>query len=149
MVGIKGNSVEVRNNHGLLSTFLITEIQKMTMAEKVEELLSDFKKFGRKGKLCMNLDLFKDLGWTLDRDPPDLSIFRDNTCNNKRNESVENTIKGVTQNINETQNITQVPSVKSNTPITPQKPKLRRFQRLKAKITNVKRNIRNVIKGNS
>ena len=62
------------------------------MAEKVEELLPDFKNFGRKGKLCMNLDLFEDLGWTLDRDLPDLTIFRDNTYNDERKETVENTV---------------------------------------------------------
>ena len=119
------------------------------MAEKVEQLLPNFKKFGRKGKLCMNLDLFKDLRWTLDRDPPDVTMFRDNTTNNESKESVENTIKGVTQNINKTQNVIQIPSVKTNTPITPQKPKIRRSQRLKAKITNATRNIKIAIKGNS
>ena len=30
----------------------------------------------KKGKLCLDLDLFKDLGWALDRDPPNLSEFR-------------------------------------------------------------------------
>ena len=83
VVSIKGNSVEVKNNHRLLSTFHITDIWKMTMAEKVEELLPNFKKFGRKGKLCMNPDLFEDLGWTLDRDPPDLTKFRDDNASNK------------------------------------------------------------------
>ena len=52
----------------------------MTMAEKIEETLPDFKTFGRKGNECMNPDLFKDLGWTLDRDLPDLTEFR-NTIN--------------------------------------------------------------------
>lgn len=51
VVGIKGDSIEVKNNHRLLSKFHITGVRKMTMAEKVEELLPDFKKFGRKGKL--------------------------------------------------------------------------------------------------
>ena len=50
------------------------------MAEKVEELLLHFKKFGRKGKLCINLDLFEDLGWTLDGDPPDLTVFSTNNA---------------------------------------------------------------------
>ena len=115
MVSIKGNSVEVKNNHRLLSTFHITDVRKTTMVEKVEELLPNFKKFGRKGKLCMNADLFEDLGWKLDRDPPDLTVFRYiNT--NKSKESVENAIKGVAQNISKIQNIIQVPSVKTNTP---------------------------------
>ena len=97
----------------------------------------------------MNPDLFEDLGWTLDRDPPDLTAFRDNNTGDKNQESVEYTIKGVTQNINGTYNNTQVQSAKANTPVTPQKPKIRRSQRLKAKITNATRNIRNVIKGDS
>ena len=146
---IKGNSVEVKNSHGLLSTFHITDIRKTTMAEKVKELLPDFKKFGRKGKLCMNPDLFKDLGWTLDRDPPDITVFSDNSASDKSQESVENTIKGVTQNTIETQNNIQVHSAKLNMAITAQKTKLRRYRRLKVKITNATRIIRNAIKGNS
>ena len=63
-------------------------------------MLPNFKENGRKGKLYMNLDLFKDLGWTLDRDPPDLMEFRgnaniDNICTQ---ESVNNMVKGVAQN---------------------------------------------------
>ena len=119
------------------------------MAEKVKEVLTDFKKFGRKGKLCMNTNLFGDLGCTLDRDPPDLTAFRNNNASDKNQESVENTMKGVTQNINETDNNIQVHSAKINTPITAQKPKIRMYQRLKAKITNATRIIRNAIKGNS
>ena len=42
------------------------------MADKVKELLPNFKKFGRKGKLAMEPYLFQDLGWTVDKDPPDL-----------------------------------------------------------------------------
>ena len=95
VVSIKGNSLEVKKNHGLLSTFHMTDVRKMTMAEKVEELLPDFQKFGRKGKLCMNPDLFKNLGWTLDHDPPNLMEFRDNMDNNSTctQDSVNNTIK--------------------------------------------------------
>ena len=37
-----------------------TDVQKTTMAEEVKELLPNFNKFGRRGKLCMNLDLFED-----------------------------------------------------------------------------------------
>ena len=66
VVGIKGNSIEIKNNHGLLSTFYITDVRKMIMAEKFKELLPNFKKFRRKGKLCIDPDLFKDLGWTLE-----------------------------------------------------------------------------------
>ena len=51
MVSIKGNSVEVKNNHGLQSTFNIIDVRTTTMAEKVKELLPGFKEFGRKGKL--------------------------------------------------------------------------------------------------
>ena len=36
VVGIKGNSVEIKNNHGLLSTYHITDARKTTMAEKLE-----------------------------------------------------------------------------------------------------------------
>ena len=41
-----------------------------------------------------------DLGWTLDRDLPALTMFRDNTAenNNCTQESVNNTIKSVIQN---------------------------------------------------
>ena len=94
----------------------------------------------------MNPDLFKDLGWTLDRNPPDLTVFRDNNAIDKNEEDVENTVKYIAQNINETNNNIQVHSAKLN---TPQKPKLRSSQRLKAKITNTTRNIRKTIKGNS
>ena len=59
-------------------------------------------------------------------------MFKDNNKNNKCEESVENTIKGVTQNVNKTQTDIQVPSVKENTSKAPQKPKVRRSQRLKA-----------------
>ena len=89
------------------------------MAENVKELLLDFKKFGRKGKLCMNPDMFEDLGWTLDRDPPDLSAFKNDNAIDKKQESVENTIKDVTQNINKTSNNIQVHSAKINMPIIP------------------------------
>ena len=145
VVGIKGSAVEVKKNHGLLSTFHITDVRKTTVAEKVEELLQDFKKFGRKGKLCLDPELFEDLGWTLDRDPPDLSEFRDDNKDNKCKESVENTIKSVTQNTNKKQTNVQVHSVNEK---TPHKQKLRRSQRLKAKIANTARNIKNTIKGN-
>ena len=148
VVSIKGNSVEVKNNHRLLPHFTSQMLGRLQWQRKSKNYFPNFKKFGRKGKLCMNPDLFEDLGWTLDRDPPDLTVFRDNNTN-KSKESVENTIKGVAQNISKIQNIIQVPSVKTNTPITPQKPKLRRSQRLKAKITNAKRNIKNAIKGGS
>ena len=57
----------------------------------------------------MNPELFEDLGWTLDRDPPDLSEFRDNIKNNKCEESVENTIKGITQNVSKSQADVQKP----------------------------------------
>ena len=62
MVGIKGNTVDIKNNHGLLSTFHITDVRKTTMAKKVKELLPDFNKFGRKRKLCLDPELFEDLG---------------------------------------------------------------------------------------
>ena len=94
----------------------------------------------------MNPDWFEDLGWTLDRDPPDLTAYRDNNKCNECEESVENTVKGVTQDVNKTQNDVQVPKVKTNTLITPQKQKPRRSQRLKAKITNAARNIKNPLK---
>ena len=43
----------------------------------------------------MNPDLFKDSGWTVDRDPPELTKFRDNTVDNSTcTEGVNNTIKG-------------------------------------------------------
>ena len=143
MVSIKGNAVEVKNNYGLLSTFHITDVRKTTMAEKVKGPLPNFKKFGRKGKLCMNPELFEDLGWTVDRDPPDLSEFRDYTKDSKYKESVENTIKGVTQDVNKTQTDVQVHSGNKK---TPQKPKVRRSQRLKIKISNAAKNIKNTIK---
>ena len=63
---IKRNSIEVKNNHGILSTFHITDVRKTTMTEKVKELLPNFKKFRRRGNLCMDPDLFEDLDWTLD-----------------------------------------------------------------------------------
>ena len=113
------------------------------MAEKGEELLPDFR------KLCMDLDLFKDLGQTLVRDPPDLTVFRDKYTSDESKESVENTVKGITQNSKEKQNNIQVNNAKTNTPINPQKPKLRRSQRLKARINKVTRNIRNALKGKS
>ena len=48
VVDIKGNSEEVINNHGSPSTFHITDVRKMTMAEKVKELLPHFKKIWKK-----------------------------------------------------------------------------------------------------
>ena len=47
---------------------------------------------------------------TLDRDSLDLTAFTDNNESNKYKESVENTIKSVPQNINETNNNIQVHS---------------------------------------
>ena len=44
MVSIKGNSVDIKNNHGLPSIYHITDVRKVTMAEKIEESLPDFKK---------------------------------------------------------------------------------------------------------
>ena len=97
MIDIKGNSIEVMNNHRLISTFHITDVRKATLAEKVDELPSDFRKFGRKGNLCMDPDLFKDLCWILDHDPINLMKFCDNTDNNGTcaQDSINNTIKGV------------------------------------------------------
>ena len=70
------------------------------MAEQIEKTLPDFKKFGRKRKLCMNPELLEDLGWTLDKDSPDLTIFRDTVKKNDicTQEGVNNTLKGVTHN---------------------------------------------------
>ena len=56
----------------------------------------------------MDPDLFEDLGWTLDRNPPDLMVFRNNYTSHKSQEGVENTVKGVTQNQTEKQNNIQV-----------------------------------------
>ena len=48
----------------------------------------------------MNPDLYEDLGWMLDRDPPELTVYRDNCTHDTSQESVENTIQGVTPNLN-------------------------------------------------
>ena len=150
VVGIRGNLVEVKNNHGVLSTFHITDVRKMTMAENVKEMLPDFKKFGRKGKLCMNPDLFQDLGWTLDRNPPDLTEFKDSANNDSicTQEGVNNTVKGVAQSKNQSNNNAQIHSANTSSPISPQKLKLRRSQQLKAKISSTTKNIRKALKGN-
>ena len=146
MASTKGNAVEVKKTTMEYSQHFTSQmLERPQWPKKVEELLRDFKKFGRKGKLCLDLELFEDLGWALDRDPPYLSEFRDYSKDNKCKESVENTIKGVTQNTNKTQTNVQVHSVNKK---TPQKQKLRRSQKLKAKIANTAKNIKNTIKGN-
>ena len=63
----------------------------------------------------MGPELFEDLGWTLDRDPPDLSEFRDCSNDSKCKESVENTVKSVMQNVNKTQTDVQVHSTNDKT----------------------------------
>ena len=124
VVSIKGNTIEVKNNHGLMSTFHITDIKKMTMAEKVNELLPDLRKFGRKGKLCMDPDLFKHLEWTLDHDPPNLLEFRDNMDSNSTcaQNSVNNTVKSVTHTNTPSKHNVQAHSANVNTPKSPQNP---------------------------
>ena len=49
VVGIKGNTVEVKNNHGLLSTFHSTDVRKTTMAEKSKNYSLTLKKLEGKG----------------------------------------------------------------------------------------------------
>ena len=149
VINIKGNSIEVKNNHGFLSTFHITDVTKTAMVEKVKELLPDFKKFGRKGKLCMDPDLFKDLGWTLDQDPPNLIKFRDNSNIDSActQDSVNNTVKSVTPTkILANQNI-QVHSLNIKMSKSPQRTKLRRSQRLKTNINSPTKSIKKALKG--
>ena len=50
----------------------------------------------------MDPDLFEDLGWTLDQDPPNLTEFSDNMNNNSTytQDSVDNTVESVTHKSN-------------------------------------------------
>ena len=126
-------------------------VRKTAMAEKIKEVLADFNKFGRKGKWCMKLDIFEDLRWTLDRDPPDLTIFRDNTIENSTctQEGVNNTIKSVIQNTNQVKSNVPAHSVNSTSMVSQQQQKIRRSQRLKAKIQSATKSIHKALKGNS
>ena len=83
----------------------------------------------------MDPELFEDLGWTLDPDPPNLMEFRDNMDNNSTHaqDSVNNTVKSVAHTNTLSNHDIQVHSTFVNTPKSPQKPKLRRSQRLKQK----------------
>ena len=81
--------------------------------------------------------------WMLDRDLPDLTMFRDNKIENDKStqEGVNNTIKSVIQNTNQVKSNVPAYSVNSKSIDDPQQQEIRRSQRLKVKIQNAAKSI--------
>ena len=63
IVRILGNKVEVKDNHGKLSFYYISDIKKTDMVTKLICQLPDHIAFGRKGQLSFDPARVKDLGW--------------------------------------------------------------------------------------
>ena len=63
IVRILGNKVEVKDNHGKLSFFHISDIKKTDMITKLICQLPDHDAFGRRGQLSFDPARVKDLGW--------------------------------------------------------------------------------------
>ena len=84
-------------------------------------------------------------------DPPNLMEFRDNMDNNSTcaQDSVNNTVKSVAHTNTPSNHNIQIHSANVNTPKSPQKPKLRRSPRLKAKISSATKSINKALKGNN
>ena len=63
IVRFLGNKVEVKDNHGKLSFYHISDIKKTDMITKLICQLPDHDAFGRRGQLSFNPARVKDLGW--------------------------------------------------------------------------------------
>ena len=63
IVRILGNKVEVKDNHGKLSFYHISDIKKMDMITKLICQLPDHDAFRRRGQLSFDPARVKDLGW--------------------------------------------------------------------------------------
>ena len=63
IVRILGNKVEVKDNHGKLSFYHISDIKKTDMITKLICQLPDHDAFGRRGRLSFDPARVKDLGW--------------------------------------------------------------------------------------
>ena len=65
IVRILGNKVEVKDNHGKLSFYHISDIKKTDMITKLICQLPDHDTFGRRGRLSFDPARVKDLGWDI------------------------------------------------------------------------------------
>ena len=65
IVRILGNKVEVKDNHGKLSFYHISDIKKTDMITKLICQLPDHDAFGRRGHLSFDPARVKDLGWDI------------------------------------------------------------------------------------
>ena len=63
IVRILGNKVEVKDNHGKLSFYHVSDIKKTDMITKLICQLPDHNAFGRRGRLSFDPARVKDLGW--------------------------------------------------------------------------------------
>ena len=63
VVHIQGNKVKVKDNHGKLSWYHISDIKKTDMITNLMCQLPDVNAFGRKGRLSFDPECVKDLGW--------------------------------------------------------------------------------------
>ena len=62
IIRILGNKVEVKDNHGKLSFYHISDIKKTDMVTKLICQLPDHDAFGRRGQLSFDPTRVKDLG---------------------------------------------------------------------------------------
>ena len=63
VVHIQGNKVEVKDNNGKLSWYHISDIKKTDMVTKLICQLPNVDAFGRTGRVSLNPEHVKDLGW--------------------------------------------------------------------------------------
>ena len=63
IVRILGNKVEVKDNHGKLSFYHVSDIKKTDMVTKLICQLPDHDAFRRRGRLSFDPARVKDLGW--------------------------------------------------------------------------------------
>ena len=66
VIRVHGNKVEVKDNNGKMSWFHISDVKKTDMITKLICQLPDYDAFRCKGRLNIDLERVKDLGWTLE-----------------------------------------------------------------------------------
>ena len=63
VIRVLGNKVEVKDNNGKMSWFHISDVKKTDMITKLICQLPDYDAFGCKGRLNLDPERVKDLGW--------------------------------------------------------------------------------------
>ena len=66
VVHIEGNKIKVKDNHGKLGWYHISDVKKIDMITKLICQLPDVDTFGRKGRLSFDPEHVQDPGWTPD-----------------------------------------------------------------------------------